>query len=277
MYTKRSYWRHKTYFTFCLHASPACSCNEDGSVDQECNRVTGQCNCKTNVTGRNCSMCKVRSFLPTYPLESRLSSRISRGFLKKNCFLRSLGNKSWICFSPKARGDGPRLRPEFTGPVNSCKVRAEQKQALSDRKCKENKIRWCSWGRDSKWPSSLTASLFQVEPRWLGTFRCPGPHANASAWKWKLFHFLLWRLRLLCISCVYFPMFAFSSTCSLVLHMWTANARKIRYACAVEVIIQNGRRIWRHRALVAQLVEHRAAMREVVSLNSARPTLRVLK
>ncbi|XP_068741417.1 laminin subunit alpha-like isoform X2 [Montipora capricornis] len=40
----------------------ACSCNEDGSVDQECNRVTGQCNCKKNVTGRNCSMCKRNTF-----------------------------------------------------------------------------------------------------------------------------------------------------------------------------------------------------------------------
>ena len=33
----------------------------------------------------------------------------------------------------------------------------------------------------------------------------------------------------------------------------------------------------KHRALVAQLVEHRAVTREVVSSTPARPTLRVLK
>lgn len=39
----------------------ACSCNEVGSVDQQCNQETGQCNCRTKITGRNCSVCQVRS------------------------------------------------------------------------------------------------------------------------------------------------------------------------------------------------------------------------
>ena len=39
----------------------ACACNKVGSVDQQCNRETGQCNCRTRITGRNCSVCQVRS------------------------------------------------------------------------------------------------------------------------------------------------------------------------------------------------------------------------
>ncbi|XP_029199679.2 laminin subunit alpha-like [Acropora millepora] len=40
----------------------ACACNEVGSVDQQCNRETGQCNCRTKITGRNCSVCQTNTF-----------------------------------------------------------------------------------------------------------------------------------------------------------------------------------------------------------------------
>ena len=43
-----------------------------------------------------------------------------------------------------------------------------------------------------------------------------------------------------------------------------------------EFMIFDDKRV-KDRALVAQLVEHRAAMREVVSSTLARPTLRVFK
>ena len=34
-----------------------CDCNLAGSLDQECDLVTGDCNCKTFVTGAKCSQC----------------------------------------------------------------------------------------------------------------------------------------------------------------------------------------------------------------------------
>lgn len=37
----------------------ACACNEVGSLDQQCHRVSGQCNCNNKVTGRDCSQCQV--------------------------------------------------------------------------------------------------------------------------------------------------------------------------------------------------------------------------
>lgn len=45
------------------HASSACACSAIGSLDQSCDRVSGQCNCKTKVTGRNCTLCEVTIFL----------------------------------------------------------------------------------------------------------------------------------------------------------------------------------------------------------------------
>lgn len=41
------------------HTSTACACSKIGSLGQSCDRVTGQCNCKTSVTGRNCTLCEV--------------------------------------------------------------------------------------------------------------------------------------------------------------------------------------------------------------------------
>ena len=35
-----------------------CQCNIDGSYDHKCKSFGGQCNCKPNVIGRDCSMCK---------------------------------------------------------------------------------------------------------------------------------------------------------------------------------------------------------------------------
>ena len=34
-----------------------CDCNLAGSLDQECDLVTGDCNCKTFVQGSKCSQC----------------------------------------------------------------------------------------------------------------------------------------------------------------------------------------------------------------------------
>ncbi|XP_048583966.1 laminin subunit alpha-1 isoform X2 [Nematostella vectensis] len=40
----------------------ACDCNVNGSSSSLCDHVTGQCSCKANVVGRDCSRCKVSSY-----------------------------------------------------------------------------------------------------------------------------------------------------------------------------------------------------------------------
>ncbi|XP_049762590.1 laminin subunit alpha-1 [Schistocerca cancellata] len=37
-----------------------CNCNKYGSVSDECDEETGQCNCRTDITGRDCSLCQER-------------------------------------------------------------------------------------------------------------------------------------------------------------------------------------------------------------------------
>lgn len=37
-----------------------CHCNPNGSVSDECHELTGQCNCKPGITGRDCSYCAPR-------------------------------------------------------------------------------------------------------------------------------------------------------------------------------------------------------------------------
>lgn len=44
--------------------SPACNCNVNGSTSQECNNVTGACNCKPNITGAQCDRCKLNYYQP---------------------------------------------------------------------------------------------------------------------------------------------------------------------------------------------------------------------
>lgn len=41
------------------HCRP-CNCNEHGSVSDECHEVSGQCNCRAGVSGRDCSKCAER-------------------------------------------------------------------------------------------------------------------------------------------------------------------------------------------------------------------------
>ncbi|XP_053323844.1 laminin subunit alpha-1-like [Spea bombifrons] len=40
-----------------------CDCNPSGSLNNECDRLTGQCICKTGVTGRLCDTCELRHIL----------------------------------------------------------------------------------------------------------------------------------------------------------------------------------------------------------------------
>jgi hypothetical protein len=39
-----------------------CQCHAVGSMDEFCDGVTGQCTCKTNVMGRDCSQCHVNTY-----------------------------------------------------------------------------------------------------------------------------------------------------------------------------------------------------------------------
>ena len=34
-----------------------CDCNTEGSLDQNCDKIGGQCSCKDNVIGRQCTRC----------------------------------------------------------------------------------------------------------------------------------------------------------------------------------------------------------------------------
>ncbi|XP_062428551.1 laminin subunit alpha-2 isoform X5 [Rhea pennata] len=62
-----------------------CRCNINGSFSEICDSRTGQCECKANVIGRRCDMCKPE----TFDLKS------SRGCVPCNC--NSFGSKSFDC------------------------------------------------------------------------------------------------------------------------------------------------------------------------------------
>lgn len=59
-------FQHKTYKLiqfpfpfFLLSALPGCHCHVEGSANRLCNRHSGQCVCKPNVTGRQCNKCAI--------------------------------------------------------------------------------------------------------------------------------------------------------------------------------------------------------------------------
>lgn len=47
------------------HIPPACECNPVGSLDDACNRATGQCSCGPNYGDRQCDQCRDGFF--SYP------------------------------------------------------------------------------------------------------------------------------------------------------------------------------------------------------------------
>ncbi|XP_052640257.1 laminin subunit alpha-2 isoform X4 [Harpia harpyja] len=76
-----------------------CHCHINGSVSEICDSRTGQCECKANVIGRRCDICKPE----TFGLQS------SRGCVPCNC--NSFGSKSFDC-----DGDGQcYCQPAVTG------------------------------------------------------------------------------------------------------------------------------------------------------------------
>lgn len=49
--------------TLIIHAQSDCECNATGSTSFECNAMSGECSCKTNVIGRKCDLCEERFYL----------------------------------------------------------------------------------------------------------------------------------------------------------------------------------------------------------------------
>lgn len=47
-------------------SSAACHCHINGSVSEICDSRTGQCECKANVIGRRCDVCKVSDKKPCF-------------------------------------------------------------------------------------------------------------------------------------------------------------------------------------------------------------------
>lgn len=41
-----------------------CGCDIGGSIDNDCDVITGQCKCRPHMTGRNCSTPKQHYFIP---------------------------------------------------------------------------------------------------------------------------------------------------------------------------------------------------------------------
>lgn len=58
---------HAYVLNLCNHSMkifffPDCECHNVGSKNKFCDSMTGQCSCKTNVVGRNCSQCHVNTY-----------------------------------------------------------------------------------------------------------------------------------------------------------------------------------------------------------------------
>ncbi|NXI45933.1 LAMA2 protein, partial [Galbula dea] len=89
------------YFGDALHARNCqpCHCHVNGSFSEVCDSRTGQCECKANVIGRRCDVCRPETF----------GLQTSRGCVPCNC--NSFGSKSFDC-----DGDGQcYCQPGVTG------------------------------------------------------------------------------------------------------------------------------------------------------------------
>ena len=58
MVCKRTEFKFASMVKIIMYLILVCGCDEDGSVGLICEKETGQCPCKDNVTGRQCRVCE---------------------------------------------------------------------------------------------------------------------------------------------------------------------------------------------------------------------------
>lgn len=80
----------KGFFGYPHHAEgscESCDCNSEGIVSDECDELSGQCNCKPGVTGRQCNKCELpRHLLIDYQCQRRSQPPAVKIILIKSFF-----------------------------------------------------------------------------------------------------------------------------------------------------------------------------------------------